>query len=322
MSAKGLLRYRSESSGEGGPPRPPSMGSDGGTSLASSPESRTAVLEEERDDSFDEGIDDILAENPSCNLCGHNFYSTADFLNHVRMHFSGGAKEADSRKRRADEGWEAEKATKAKTPRTSPSSQQDRSPGGGDQMVNFSAQEEPKEQVRRGSSRTPSPPTALPARSPTFPPAAPAPNQPPAELLELLSSHQHMVHQQQQAQLQAAAGPYGPLAPPYNPFLPHMPYPNYQPPPYPFMAQPVAPPSKCPWCPAIFEKQEAMLYHMQLHQLQQPQQQAYQPQHPPQEQVKKFILSFCLFECSFQVIQLSFCLNLKPSLKFRLDLSL
>ena len=117
MSAKGLLRFRGEAgeSDEAARPRPPSIGSDGGSL---SPESRATVLEEEKEDSFDEGIDDILASNPSCNLCGHNFYDTADFLGHVRMHFSGG-KEAEGKKRRAEEGWE-DKTMKTKTPRVSP----------------------------------------------------------------------------------------------------------------------------------------------------------------------------------------------------------
>ena len=36
---------------------------------------------------------EISLQNPACNLCGHNFHNTQDFLGHVRMHFSaGGAK--------------------------------------------------------------------------------------------------------------------------------------------------------------------------------------------------------------------------------------
>ena len=49
--------------------------------------------EEDNDNSLDEGIEDILASSPSCNLCGHRFCGTADFLDHVRMHFSSGRRD-------------------------------------------------------------------------------------------------------------------------------------------------------------------------------------------------------------------------------------
>ena len=79
MSAKSLIRYRSEvgatdplsgqqwhgghdSQGKKSPTG--SLASDGASVQRSSPGSRGTILEE---DSFDEGIDDILAQNPSCN---------------------------------------------------------------------------------------------------------------------------------------------------------------------------------------------------------------------------------------------------------------
>lgn len=118
MSAKGLLRYRSEvgatdplngrtwPEGTPGGKKSPSgsLSSSASSEDGRSPEAGGRMLEE---DSFDEGIEDILARSPSCNLCGHAFYSSADFLNHVRMHFSGPP--AKGKKRSVEEAWPEDK---------------------------------------------------------------------------------------------------------------------------------------------------------------------------------------------------------------------
>jgi hypothetical protein len=125
MSAKGLLRYRCTNAAGGSLPSDDSaaktlqltvvmdakggelqqwgaastqsptgsLSSDAPSSAGGSPSSGGHILEEEEEDSLDEGIEDILASSPACNLCGHRFFGTADFLDHVRMHFSTGRRQ-------------------------------------------------------------------------------------------------------------------------------------------------------------------------------------------------------------------------------------
>ena len=300
MSAKSLIRYRSEvgaadplsgqqwqgghHDNQGKKSPTGSLGSDGASVESSSPESGGRILEE---DSFDEGIDDILAQNPSCNLCGHNFYNTADFLSHVRMHFSGGGGggkkgEEGDRKRKA----EGDHPAPGKSQRTSPLPGRRQDEGSRDQVVDYSAQQSPRE-VEESFHRQP---TQQPTQQKSYQPpqsqaGTPTPPQPTPDqvasdnaLFDLLNSPYN--HQPQNAQLPPAFGFN--LNFPSNPFLhaptiPQLPIqmsspfhhpnlPTYSP--HPLLNPVPAVPThtfKCFACPASFDKREAFLYHLNFH---------------------------------------------------------
>ena len=45
----------------------------------------------------------ILAESPCCNICNHSFTDTADFVNHVKLHFGGPGKTNSNKRKAVDE---------------------------------------------------------------------------------------------------------------------------------------------------------------------------------------------------------------------------
>ena len=206
----------------------------------------------------------ILADSPRCNICNHSFTDTADFVNHVKLHFGGPGKTSSNKRKAGDEIQEAAPpAQKRHSPnrlttalanerqqQAMPkmlSSHQQRSPvNSNDQMIAFSAQEEPEEdggrqqggQRSKGiSSYHQSADLLSPVRniglqharredsaqskvttmkSPTT--ACPPPMA--GNLLELFTNQQILQQQQQQQQqLQAAAhfNSFNPFLPQYNP---------------------------------------------------------------------------------------------------------
>ena len=45
----------------------------------------------------------ILADSPCCNICNHSFTDTADFVNHVKLHFGGPGKTSSNKRKAGDE---------------------------------------------------------------------------------------------------------------------------------------------------------------------------------------------------------------------------
>ena len=122
-----------------------------------------AALEEEKhEESFDEGMGNILADSPCCNICNHSFTDTADFVNHVKLHFGGPGKTSSNKRKAVDEIQPTAPAQKRHSPNKLTSgivnsrqhkmvnSQHQRSPvNSNDQMIAFASQEEPEEECRQ-----------------------------------------------------------------------------------------------------------------------------------------------------------------------------
>ena len=141
----------------------------------------------------------ILADSPCCNICNHSFTDTADFVNHVKLHFGGPGKTSSSKRKAADEMQPNAPAQKRHSPNRLTTtmvnnrqqeempkmvnSQHQRSPvNSNDQMITFASQEEAEEefhlqqpgsQKKRGISPFPQslhsllPNTELEARRPS-----------------------------------------------------------------------------------------------------------------------------------------------------------
>ena len=101
----------------------------------------------------------ILADSPCCNICNHSFTDTADFVNHVKLHFGGPGKTSSSKRKAADEMQPNAPAQKRHSPNRLTTtmvnnrqqeempkmvnSQHQRSPvNSNDQMITFASQEE------------------------------------------------------------------------------------------------------------------------------------------------------------------------------------
>ena len=104
----------------------------------------------------------ILADSPCCNICNHSFTDTADFVNHVKLHFGGPGKTSSSKRKAADEIENTAPAEKRHSPNRPTTAmvnnrqhqampkmvnnQHQRSPvNSNDQMIAFASQEEAEE---------------------------------------------------------------------------------------------------------------------------------------------------------------------------------
>ena len=105
----------------------------------------------------------ILADSPCCNICNHSFTDTADFVNHVKLHFGGPGKTSSNKRKAGDEIEPTAPAQKRHSPNrlttamvnnrqqeampNMVNNQQQRSPvNSNDQMIAFASQEEAEEE--------------------------------------------------------------------------------------------------------------------------------------------------------------------------------
>ena len=202
----------------------------------------------------------ILADSPCCNICNHSFTDTADFVNHVKLHFGGPGKTSSNKRKAGDEiEPTAQKRNSPKRPTTAMvnnrqhealtkmvNNQQQRSPvNSNDQMISFASREEAEEefQLQPESEKNISafPPQSshslLPhrelearrqSRSPPARGSQPAPppamtGSHPANLLELFTNQQILQQQQQHQHQQHQQQQQLQAAAHFNSFNPFLP---------------------------------------------------------------------------------------------------